>query len=682
MPNRLAGSLSPYLLQHQDNPVDWHPWGDEAFAKAKGEDKPIFLSIGYSSCHWCHVMAHESFEDDEVARALNQDFVPVKVDREQLPDVDDAYMAAVHLSNGRGGWPMSVFLTPDLKPFFAGTYFPKDQFLQILNQANQVWETRRAEVEQVAESYAKSISSLFSRPAPEVAKGLTPELIGDSCGTIISFADLENGGFGTRPKFPPHTAISLFLYLHESALPIDPETQKSALAVALHALQSMCEGGIHDHVGGGFHRYSVDERWFLPHFEKMLYDNALMLANYAKGANIAMNLDPRCGIDFRSAAKRIVAWMERELRQENGLYGSALDADTEQGEGWYYTWTESEIDDVLGSKSPSFKAVFGIRPEGNCNDEATGKPTGRNIVYAKSEEAQKDWNACLDALLKRRQQRTPPARDTKCLVGWNGLAVKGLAEAQYYSLAERVAGALLQAEREAGCLPHIVGDSAPAYLEDYAYLADGLFSLAAATGKRAWHQEAERLTDLMIELFWDAQASLFRSTSHTHQDLFGRVAPVFDQPAPSGNAIAIRCLVLANRLEMAGQALNALAGWIENSPNTCEALLHSAALYLERVGQDIQAKVDGGSLEIKLALPGDYDLVHAGIEGAEQVRVYVADKETPVDTIAKTDSGWLIRCPAIDLPINGFELRIRFQPCTDRECLPVQERAVRLDLKA
>ncbi len=270
MPNRLAGSSSPYLRQHKDNPVDWFTWGTEAFELAKSQDKPIFLSIGYSSCHWCHVMAHESFEDSEVARVLNDGFVPIKVDREELPDVDEAYMAAVHLTNGRGGWPMSVFLTPGLKPFFAGTYFPRKGFLSILHQATSAWATKRQDVEQVSEEYTKAIAQLFARTAPESSKGLTVEMVAEACGVVFGSADLVNGGFGAQPKFPPHTAISLFLDTYHSSLPIDQEIRNSALALALHALQSMGEGGIHDHVGGGFHRYSVDERWFLPHYEKML----------------------------------------------------------------------------------------------------------------------------------------------------------------------------------------------------------------------------------------------------------------------------------------------------------------------------------------------------------------------------------------------------------------------------
>jgi len=678
MPNRLAGSSSPYLRQHQDNPVDWFPWSPEAFSLAKQLDKPIFLSVGYSSCHWCHVMAHESFEDSEVARVLDEGFVAIKVDREELPDVDEAYMAAVHLTNGRGGWPMSVFLTPDLKPFFAGTYFPKDQFISILRQVDSAWQTKRNDVNQVAEEYANAIAQLFARNAPDSSQGLSADMLAEACGVVFGSADLVNGGFGTQPKFPPHTAISLFLDVYQSPLAIDQDTRNSALALALHALQSMGEGGIHDHVGGGFHRYSVDERWFLPHFEKMLYDNALMLSNYVRGGSAALALDPRSGIDFRSMAKRIVRWMERELKQENGLYGSALDADTHEGEGWYYTWTEAEVDAVLGSKSGSFKPVFGILPEGNCRDEATGKPTGRNIVYAKTEEAQKDWNACLDALLRKRVERNPPMQDSKCIVGWNGLAVKGLAEAQFLQIAERVAGALLDAEARLGYLPHIVGSEDRAYLDDYAYLADGLFALASASGSDRWLDEAKRLTSAMVERFWDSSAKLFRSTSTGHQDLFGRVAPVFDQPAPSGNAIAIRCLVLACSLDKAGEALSGLAGWMESSPNMCEALVHAALLYLERVGSSLEVYVDGSYLVCELALPADWDIVHAGMEGAEIVRVYLGLDEISVESVERAEAFWRIRCLLDSVLVEDVDVRVRYQACTATECLPVEERSARL----
>ncbi len=402
-----------------------------------------------------------------------------------------------------------------------------------------------------------------------------------------------------------------------------------------------------------------------------------MLSNYARGGSAALALDPRSGIDFRSMAKRVVAWMERELKQENGLYGSALDADTHEGEGWYYTWTEAEINEVLGSKSAAFKPVFGISAEGNCRDEATGKPTGRNIVYAKTDEAQKDWNACLDAMLKKRLERTPPMLDSKCIVGWNGLAVKGLAEAQQVPIAERVAGALLDAEAALGYLPHIVGSDAAAYLDDYAYLADALFALASASGSDRWLSEAKRLTSAMVERFWDSAAKLFRSTSSGHKELFGRVAPVFDQPAPSGNAIAIRCLVHAGLMDRAGEALAGLVGWIESSPNMCEALVHAAVLYLERSGSSLQVYLDGSYLVCELRLPLEWDILHAGMEGAEIVRVYLGADEVSVESIEHADGLWRIRCLLDQVLVEDVDVRVRFQACTASECLPVAEWAAR-----
>src|SRR5688572_22591909 len=376
MPNRLAEETSPYLLQHKENPVEWLPWGDEAFAKAQAEDKPVFLSVGYSSCHWCHVMAHESFEDEEVASILNRNFVSVKVDREERPDVDEAYMTAVQLQSGRGGWPMSVFLTPGRAPFFAGTYFPKQDraghpgFLTILRQLDRMWRAEKEEVLQAAESFAESLTQAMETPAPTSFRALDRAFVQDAFDRAVASFDAKHGGFGGAPKFPPHSAIELCLVL--SRVSSYPEGLRArARQMADLTLEKMVLGGIHDHVGGGFHRYSTDEVWLLPHFEKMLYDNALMLGNLAR----ASESEPL----FERASGSLMRWIQEDMRTPEGLYCSALDADSEGEEGKYYVWTEEEVQSALGDRADAFLKAHGFDKQGNFLDEATHQKTGANI---------------------------------------------------------------------------------------------------------------------------------------------------------------------------------------------------------------------------------------------------------------------------------------------------------------
>ena len=442
MPNRLVDATSPYLRQHADNPVDWFPWGDEAFEKARREDKPVFLSVGYSSCHWCHVMAHDSFEDPAVAALMNARYVCVKLDREERPDVDEAYMAFVQMATGRGGWPMSVFLTPDRRPFYGGTYWPKARFTAILDHLADAWREQRDEVAAEADRIGGELARYFATPSPDPLGVLDPALYTAALGEQTRTFDPERGGFGDAPKFPPHTAIDLFLNLSLSAF-ADDEERQTALAMAFVTLEKMVLGGLHDHVGGGFHRYSTDREWLVPHFEKMLYDNALMLGNLAGAAALAAEIDPKRSALFARAAGGIVAWLDREMTSPEGLFYSALDADSldEHGhseEGAFYVWPYDDL-------PPAFAEAYGARPDGNFRDEATGVVTGANILHL-AEDVGDAFDPVLDDLLARRAARPRPGLDDKCIVAWNGLMIGALADAGLAEPAERAANAILAAE--------------------------------------------------------------------------------------------------------------------------------------------------------------------------------------------------------------------------------------------
>ncbi|HQR45593.1 MAG TPA: thioredoxin domain-containing protein, partial [Thermoanaerobaculia bacterium] len=424
--NRLIRETSPYLRQHAGNPVDWYPWGDEAFGKARREGKPVFLSIGYSSCHWCHVMERESFEDEEIARVLNDGFVAVKVDREERPDVDDVYMTAVQLTSGRGGWPLSAFLLPDGRPFFAGTYFPPDDrfgrpgFRTLLLRIGEAWRTRRTEVEETAGRLAEAIAGsqdLAPARGPAPPPELTPALL---TAALAAAFDRRRGGFGGAPKFPPHLALE---WLLRRGLEGDAE----ALGMAVRTFEAMAHGGIRDHLGGGFHRYATDAEWLLPHFEKMLTDNAQLLGLYARAG--AATGDP----GFASVARATGDYLLREMRGPEGGFYAATDADSDGEEGKYFVWDAGEIRGLLGESDGTFFCEwYGVRPEGNFHDEASGRPTGLNVLHLSRRipaEAEARLAPLRAALLAARARRVPPSLDDKRVAGWNALAVSGLAVA-------------------------------------------------------------------------------------------------------------------------------------------------------------------------------------------------------------------------------------------------------------
>ncbi|MCS4540299.1 MAG: thioredoxin domain-containing protein [Thaumarchaeota archaeon] len=556
-PNRLAKEKSPYLLKHAYNPVDWYIWGDEAFTKAKSEEKPIFLSIGYSSCHWCAVMERESFENEKIAKILNENFVPIKVDREERPDVDEVYMKAVTSLTGQGGWPLSVFLTPELKPFYGGTYFPPEPrhglpgFLQLLEFASSLWREKRSEVEQNAEELTRVIRENYVvRPHDSISQ----RLLDDAYAGLVSSFDPEHGGYGGPPKFPLPTCIQFMLRYHL-------RTKKElALKSAVKTLRSMSLGGIHDHLGGGFHRYSTDGKWLIPHFEKMLYDNALLSVAYLEAYQLTRD-------DlFHQTARDILDWILREMAGREGGFYSAQDADTEDGEGFYYSWTTEEIVSRLGAKTGEMIThYFGVTPAGNFEE-------GRSILHVTTttedaaskfrlsqDEMSRMLNDSRQILLDARLKRKRPAVDDKILTSWNGLAISAFARAyqvlreeRYLAAAERSASFILSNLYKQGILLRRYRDGETAIqgtLEDYSFLLQGLLDLYEASFEPSLLQRAVPLARQMVELFWDKQEGGFFLNSSS-QELIVRVKEAYDGPTPSGNSVA--ALDLLRLWEMTG----------------------------------------------------------------------------------------------------------------------------------
>ncbi|MGQ9589525.1 MAG: thioredoxin domain-containing protein [Planctomycetota bacterium] len=566
--NRLVHESSPYLLQHARNPVDWYPWGAEAFEKARREDKPIFLSIGYSTCHWCHVMERESFEDEGIARILNDSFVSVKVDREERPDVDAVYMRAVQAATGSGGWPLSAFLTADGRPFLVGTYFPPEDrfgrvgFRTILETVANAWATKREHLFGNAEYLARALEELS---APQAG---TPELGEDALRRayedLSDSFDEAHGGFGGAPKFPRAHALSLLLRLWKRWGETD------ALSMVERTLDALARGGIRDHVGGGFHRYATDRRWFAPHFEKMLYDQALLARAYTEGHQATGN--PR----YAEVAREIFAYALRDLRGAEGGFYSAEDADSEGVEGRFYVWKDDEIIEILGAEDAAvFSKAYGVRPGGNYRDEATGEDSGLNILHVAAPlerlavELDLDPDSLSDRLasarkklFEARERRVRPHRDDKILADWNGLMIASLAaagralgEAAYLSAARLAASFVLGNLRADGRLLHSYrGGSAsvPAYLDDHAFLALGLLDLYEATFESAWIAAARRLADDMLRLFWDPERGGFFFAGSDAERLLVRTKESYDGAVPSGNSAA--ALLLLRLARMTGEA--------------------------------------------------------------------------------------------------------------------------------
>ncbi|MDX9822206.1 MAG: thioredoxin domain-containing protein [Syntrophales bacterium] len=565
--NRLAAEKSPYLLQHSGNPVDWHPWGEEAFAKARREDKPVFLSIGYSSCHWCHVMAHESFEDEEVAALLNETFVNVKVDREERPDIDHIYMTACQMLTGAGGWPLTAILTPDRTPFFAGTYYPKTShagrigMMDLIPRVREMWKTRRADLIAAAGQISQALRDAAQAGGEgEVSTALLDEAKADM---EASFAP-ENGGFGTRPKFPvPHQLLFLLRYARRKG-------DYRALTMAERTLKAMRMGGIYDHVGFGFHRYSTDERWLVPHFEKMLYDQALLAMAYLEAFQASR--EPL----YAQTAREIFAYVLRDMTSPEGAFYASEDADSEGEEGKFYLWRKEEVLKLLGKNEGEFVSrLFGIRPEGNFAEEATGERLGTNILHLAEpfedaaealqvppEKAAGRWERARKILFDAREKRVPPLKDDKVLADWNGLMIAALArgaqvlgDQSYLEAAERAADFVWSKMRTPdGRLLHRWRDGEADFagnLDDYAFLIWGLLELYGAGFDALRLKTALALQKNLSELFGDKEGGFFFAPADA-ADLLVRKKELYDGAIPSGNAVAV--LNLLRLARMTGEA--------------------------------------------------------------------------------------------------------------------------------
>lgn len=549
--NRLINETSPYLLQHAHNPVDWYPWGDEAFTKARGENKPVLLSIGYSACHWCHVMEHESFEDEAIAQLMNEHFVNIKVDREERPDLDQIYMNAVQMLTHHGGWPMTVFLTPEGVPFYGGTYFPPEDrynmpgFPRVLEGVAAAYRDRPDDVKQTAASVLEGLRSFGAmRESQEL---LTADVLQSARKGIAQSYDPNNGGFGGAPKFPPAMTLEFLLRQHYR------NGDNEALQMVRHTCLKMAEGGIYDQLGGGFHRYSTDSKWLVPHFEKMLYDNALLSRLY-------LHLYQLTGEEFaRRTAMGVLDYVAREMTDERGGFYSTQDADSEGHEGKFFVWSVEEIERVLGAEDASlFNAYYNVTPAGNFEGQNIPNVTRSVDDVAKqenvsSEHLREALTRGVAKLFAVREKRIKPARDEKVLTAWNGLMLASFAEAgailereDYTEIARRNASFLQDNLKRDGLLLRTYKDGVAklnAYLEDYAYLAEGLLTLYETTGEAAWFKQAREITDKMISEFWDDADGGFFYVGSSHEELIVRSKDYYDNATPSGNSVAADLLL-------------------------------------------------------------------------------------------------------------------------------------------
>jgi uncharacterized protein YyaL (SSP411 family) len=550
MPNQLIHETSPYLLQHANNPVDWYPWGEAALTRARQEDRPILLSVGYSACHWCHVMEHESFENPEIAALMNALFVNIKVDREERPDIDSIYMSAVQAMTGHGGWPMTVFLTPEGVPFYGGTYFPPADrggmpgFPRVLASVADAYRTRRADVERSAES----VRNLLQRQIGAADAGpLTPALLDRAQDAVLASIDWAEGGFGGAPKFPQPMSLEFLLRSHVRT------GNRQALAAVELTLDKMANGGIYDQLGGGFHRYSVDRFWLVPHFEKMLYDNAQLARIYLQAYLLT-----RKSI-YRRIVEETLAYVRREMTDPAGGFYSTQDADSEGVEGKYFVWSLEEVERLLGAEDARlFRAYFDVTAGGNFEHQ--------NILHVTSpvEDVADGLGvdvARLDAALARgrgvlfnaREGRVKPDRDEKVLVSWNGMMLRGFAEAaaalgndEYLAVAIRNAEFVTREVASDGRLLRTWKDGTAklaGYLEDHANYADGLVALYEATFDARWLDEARRIVDVMLDWFADHERGGFFDTASDHEQLVTRPKDVFDNATPSGNSVAADVLL-------------------------------------------------------------------------------------------------------------------------------------------
>jgi uncharacterized protein YyaL (SSP411 family) len=618
MPNRLARETSPYLLQHRDNPVDWYPWGAEALERAREEDRPILLSVGYSACHWCHVMERESFEDPETAAYMNEHFVSVKVDREERPDVDAIYMEAVQSMTGQGGWPMTVFLDPDGVPFYGGTYFPPDEsrgmpsFRMVMEAIVDAFEGRREEIRERAAGTRARLGAIGAvEPDPDLPDA---DALGEATASLLGAADREHGGFRGAPKFPPASALELLLARGEGH------------DVVELTLDAMLAGGIYDQLGGGFARYSVDAIWLVPHFEKMLYDNALLAPVYLHGWQ-ALGHER-----YRRVCEETLDWMLREMRGPEGGFYSALDADSEGEEGRFYVWFPEQIRELLGDGADAILDFYDVSERGNFD--------GANILHlagGADSPPPEGLDAARRTLYEARAKRVWPGLDDKRLTSWNALAISALAEAgavlgreDYLDAARACAEFLLGAVRDSGgrlLRTYKDGDARlNAYLEDHAFLLEALLTLYEASFESRWFEQARELADTMVARFGDPERGGFFSTSTDHERLIARRKEIGDHPIPSGNSAAARGLLrlaaLTGERSYETEAVGVLRLFAKPAtqhPETFAHLLRALDFHLSPTREVALVGEDLGELAAEVrSEPRPHLVLAGGPEGAEE----------------------------------------------------------------
>ena len=581
--NRLIDETSPYLLQHAHNPVAWFPWGEEALEKSRDEDKPILLSIGYSACHWCHVMERESFENDAIASLMNEHFIPIKVDREERPDIDEIYMNAVQMMTGSGGWPLTVFLTPALKPFYGGTYFPPDDrwgrpgFKSVLTELARVYEQERSRIQEASEGLTQRLQTLSS--TSRSTEILTHAVIGRAARELAARFDARYGGFSPAPKFPPSGSLSLLLRHARSSR--DPDE----LRMVELTLDKMAAGGMYDQLGGGFHRYSTDERWLVPHFEKMLYDNALLVPVYLEAHQVTGK--PA----YRRIAQECLDWVLREMQDDNGGYFSTLDADSEGVEGKFYVWSKDELSALLGDDAQKFCDAYDVTGDGNWE--------GSNILNLPGGIS--TWSAGLEAargrLLARRDKRIHPGLDDKVLTSWNALMVIAMArgyrvlgDTRFLDSARRAVSFIESSLYDGDRLLATYRNGRAklkAYLDDYAFLLGGYVELFESDFDARWLEQATRLASALKSLFLDEHGAGFYFTGNDHEALIARTKTGFDGAIPSGNAVAATYLLklaeYTGERDFATLAIDTLHTFqtqMESSPSGFTHMLAALDFYL------------------------------------------------------------------------------------------------------
>jgi len=600
--NHLIHEQSPYLLQHATNPVEWYPWCPAAFERASSENKPVFLSIGYSTCHWCHVMAHESFEDEAVAALLNTSFISIKVDREERPDIDAQYMTVCQIMTGHGGWPLTIIMTPDKRPFFAATYIPRESrsgrlgLLDLLPRIIEIWETQP---DKVLQSTTQMLAVLESTQPERSTRDITAPVVDRAAQYFLTHFDGDFGGFGSAPKFPsPHQLLFLLRYWHKNGA-------EGALTSVLTTLEAMWHGGLFDHIGYGFHRYSTDRKWLVPHFEKMLYDQAMLSLAYAEAFQIT-------GDSFhKRALEQTLTYVLRDMTAEQGGFYSAEDADSEGVEGKFYTWSLDELQAVLEPEEFALATtIFSLEPEGNFLEESTGERTGQNILHHSrplgeiSSAMKLEPKTLLDIKERIRQKlfaarvhRVPPLKDDKILTDWNGLMIAALARsaqildnASYRDAASKACSFVLSEMSDSrGRLTHMFkrGNArAEGYLDDYAFMGWGLLELYEATFDAAYLKKAIELTQVMLELFWDNTQGGFFMTAHDAEMVLTRTRELYDGAIPSGNAVAFNNLARLSLItddpafrDKADQMRQVFSASIERAPQAYTHFLSAADFY-------------------------------------------------------------------------------------------------------